>query len=231
MNRRMLDALDLWVAAHEGFRPIGEGGYIFRFRATRHWGRRLTLADGTQIGPGDRIGELHIDNQRAAALHRNGHAAIRFRHELLRAFLALAADLATRPEYRTIQAVGGASLFWEGAAQWGFEHRPLPAFTRWWLAWWERFLLAQYHPDGQRRLSGRRMELRKVWITRRALRRLAERAASKRAAGGPGAVRESGAARGTDAAGAGGRSDGTGKQDLQPDDLEAARPQPGDHPG
>jgi hypothetical protein len=224
MNRRTLDALDQWVARHEGFRPIGEGGYIFRFRTTRHWGRRLTLADGTQVEPGDRIGELHIDNQRAAALHWNGHAAIRFRHELFRAFLALAADLANRPEYRTIQAVGGASLFWEGAAQWGFEHRPLPPFTRWWLGWWERFLLAQYHPDGPRRIIGRRMELRKVWITRRALRRLAERAAAKRAAGGPGV------AAGFGAAGAVGRSGDTGKQDLQADDLEAAPPQSGDYP-
>jgi hypothetical protein len=151
-----------------------------RMRATRHRGPRLVLMDGTVVNPGDLVGELHLDNQRAAALHAEGSGGFRFRHELFRVLPALATDLCTRAEYREINAVSGASLFWRSAslaAKTGFEHRPFPPFTRWWLGTWERILLAGYHPDGQRRLrKGRRTETRQVWITRRTLLRSNERA-------------------------------------------------------
>src|SRR5262249_42586370 len=118
----------------------------------------------------------------------------RFRHEILRLLPALGRDLRTRPEYQAINACWGASLFWRStalAAKAGFEDRPLPPFTRWWLGTWERILLANYHPEGRRRLSrGRRTELRQVWITRRTLLRFAEWAATMDA--GAAAGQESG---------------------------------------
>jgi hypothetical protein len=181
MKRRVLDWLERWVERHEKIRPIGEGGYIFRLRVTPYRGPRLVLMDGTVVAPGDLVGELHLDNHRAAALHAEGSGGFRFRQELFRLLPALALDLEIRPEYQTINAVCGASLFWRSAAlaaRAGFESRPLPPFTRWWLGTWERILLANYHPEGRRRLSkGRRTELRQVWVTRRFLVRFAERAA------------------------------------------------------
>jgi hypothetical protein len=187
MRKRLLDWLDQWVERHEKIRPIGEGGFILRLRVTHYRGPRLVLMDGTVVDSGDLIGELHLDNHRAAALHAEGSGGFRFRHELFRLLPALARDLQARPEYRTINAICGASLFWRSAslaAKAGFEHRPLPPFTRWWLGTWERILLASYHPEGRRRLSkGRRTELRQVWITRRALARFAARAAGNQEMG------------------------------------------------
>ena len=181
MKRRALDWLDRWVERVDKIRPIGEGGYILRMRVIRYRGRRLVLRDGTVVNRGDLVGELHLDNQRAASLHTEGSGGFRFRQELFRLLPALALDLCTRPEYSTINAVCGQSLFWRSsalAAKAGFEDRPLSPFTQWWMGWWERYLLAHYHPEGQRRLSkGRRTELRQVWITRRALLRFAEQAA------------------------------------------------------
>jgi len=147
--------------------------------------------DGTVVDRGDLVGELHLDNHLAATLHAEGSGGFRFRHEILRLLPALALDLETRPEYRAINAIYGASLFWRSAslaAKAGFESRPLPPFTRWWLGTWERILLATYHPEGQRRLGkGRRTELRQVWITRRTLARFIERAtASASQDGSPG---------------------------------------------
>ena len=184
MRRRLLDWLDRWVERHEKILPIGAGGYILRMKVTRYRGLRFVLMDGTVVDPGDLVGELHLDNQRAAALNAEGHGGFRFRQELFRLLPALALDPETRPEYRTINAIYGASLFWRSAAlaaKAGFEHRPLPPFTRWWMGTWERILLAHYHPEGRRRLNkGRRTELRQVWITRRALARFAEPAAVTR---------------------------------------------------
>ena len=168
--RRLLDRLEDWFARRYDIRPIGAGGYVVRLGVIRYRGPGLTLQDGTVVRRGDLVGELHVDNRRAAALHEGRKGGFRYRREVFRALPALARDLRTRPEYQMIQVVGGPSLFWEEAAVAGFEHRPLPAFTRWWLTWWERYLLARYHPAGRRRLGeGDRRELRQIWMTRRTL--------------------------------------------------------------
>jgi hypothetical protein len=171
--RRLVDRLDCWVARHEDYRPIGEGGYLFRMKVTTHRGPRLVLGDGTAINAGDRIGELHLDNNYTAALHGGGHPGLRFRREIARGLAALARDLRDRPDYQDIRAVRGATLFWREngvAERSGFERRPLPAWTRWWLGTWERILLTAYHPEGRRRLAAGDVDvLGEVWITRRFL--------------------------------------------------------------
>ncbi len=182
MLARALDRLDHWVEQHEGYRPIGEGGYILRLKITTYRRPRLVLADGTVVNPGDLVGELHLDNRLGAALAREGHGGIRFRRELWRMLPALALDVCTRPEYREVLAVGAATLFGRHmlTSTLGFECRPLPPFTRWWLGTWERILLAAYHPEGARRLAkGRRQELQQVWISRRALERVIAPVASE----------------------------------------------------
>jgi hypothetical protein len=180
--QRVLDRLERWVVKREDYRAIGDGGYIFRFKVSRYRRARFVLDDGTALNPGDPIGELHMDNRYAAALHDDGGGGFRFRRELFRVLPALARDLDTRPEYRDIQVVGGASLFWRAGglgARLGFQHQPLPAFTRWWLGTWERILLAAYHPEGLQRLGrGRPAELQQIWITRRALARFLDAKAS-----------------------------------------------------
>ena len=170
MIRRILERLDRWVISREHYRQIGDGGYILRMRVARYRRARLVFADGTVLNPGDAIAELHLDNRFAAELHQGRNAGFRFRQELLRMMPALAQDLSSRPEYREIRAVGAATIFSRSLrlfAMLGFEHRPLPAYTRWWLGTWERIVLAGYHPDGRRRFAqGRTPELRHVWITR-----------------------------------------------------------------
>ncbi len=161
---------DRWYEQKYDIRPVGGGGYIFRFGLIHYRGERVVLDDGTAIDPGDVVGELHLDNRRAVELHREGKSGIRFRREVLRSLPALAHDLVARPDCQAVKAVCGASLFWEGAARIGFENRPLPPFTRWWLTWWVRFLLARFHPAGRQRLAeGNRTELRQVWMSRRML--------------------------------------------------------------
>lgn len=173
--------INRWFERRFDLREIGEGGYILKLQIVRHRGPRYVFRDGTVVNPGDPVGELHMDNDRAARLHGAGRPGLRFRREVFRLMAPLVRDLGERPEYRAIQALCGASLFWAEAEQAGFEHRPLPAFTRWWLTWWERFLLARYHPEGGRRLAeGRRTELRQVWLTRRTLERLVEHRADRR---------------------------------------------------
>ena len=166
----LFDRLEQWFERRYDIRPIGEGGYIIRLGLIRYRGPALTFADGTVVKRGALAGEIHVDNRRAAALHEGGRGGLRYRREVFRALPALARDVRTRPDYQAIEIVGGPSLFWDEARLAGFEHRPLPALTRWWLTWWERFLLTRYHPAGRARLAeGNRKELRQIWMTRRTL--------------------------------------------------------------
>jgi hypothetical protein len=175
--RWFFDWLGRRVDRLEKIHPVGEGGYILKWRVTRYRGPRLVLQDGTVVERGDSVGELHFDNQRATALpaERRGFP---FRHEFIRVLAALGRELRTQPEYRAVSAIHGSTLFWRAASagkQVGFESIPVSPFTRWWLGTWQRILLAQYHPEGWRRLrQGRRTELRNLWISRRALLRLAD---------------------------------------------------------
>jgi len=183
MGRGASGWLEGWFERRYKIRPIGSGGYVMRIGLIRYRGPRVELADGTVVTAGDTVGELHMDNLRAQALHRGGHGGLKFRREIFRALPVLGTDLSTKPEYRSVRAVCGASLFWAEAARAGFEHRPLPAFERWWLTWWERHLMARYHPEGRQRLdAGHRTELRQIWISRTLLLRYAEQAARRAAA-------------------------------------------------
>jgi peptidoglycan-N-acetylglucosamine deacetylase len=167
---RWTEWLDGWFERRYQIRPIGEGGYIFRLGLVRHRGPQLEFKDGTVVRPGDLVAELHLDNPRAAGLHTQGRAGFRYRREVFRALPALAREFSTRPEYRSLPAVCGASLIWAEAERAGFENRRYPLFTRWWLTWWERHLLVQYHPAGRKRLTeGQRTEVRQIWMTRRTL--------------------------------------------------------------
>ena len=166
----IFDRLETWFERRYNLRPIGAGGSILRLGLIRYRGADIVFQDGAVLRRGDLVGELHIDNRRAAALHEGRKGGFRYRREVFRLLPVLARDLRTRPEYQAVQAVGGPSLFWEEATAVGFEHRTLPWFTRLWLTWWERFLLARYHPSGRARLGqGNRTELRQVWMTRRTL--------------------------------------------------------------
>ncbi|HLW49050.1 MAG TPA: hypothetical protein VKW09_14970 [bacterium] len=177
----VVDRLNRWFQRRFDIREIGDGGYILKLGLVRHRGPRYVFRDGTVVNPGDLVGELHMANDRTARLHGEGKPGLRFRREVFRLMAPLARDLRERPEYRDIRALCGASLFWAEAERAGFEHRPLPAFTRWWLTWWERFLLAKYHPEGRGRLAeGRRTELRQAWLTRTTLEQLVARGASRR---------------------------------------------------
>ncbi|HKX16455.1 MAG TPA: hypothetical protein VJT33_00390 [bacterium] len=170
-----------WFERRFDIREIGDGGYILKIQVIRHPGPRYEFQDGTVVDRGDTVAEFHMDNDRAAALHDGGRPGLRFRREVFRLMGPLARDLNERPEYRDIKALCGASLFWAEAERAGFENRPLSWFTRWWLTWWERFLLARYHPGGKERLGeGRRTELRQVWLTRRTIERLAVRRHDRR---------------------------------------------------
>ena len=89
--------LNRWFERRFDIREIGEGGYILKLQLVRYQGPRLEFRDGTVVNPGDPVGEFHMDNDRAAALHGDERPGLRFRREVFRVLAPLARDLNERP--------------------------------------------------------------------------------------------------------------------------------------
>ena len=167
--------------------PAAEVGPILRVRITRYRGHPFAMADGTLIRPGDPIGELHLNNERTAALHDGGGGFRWVGLEARRAFHASLAALAERvgdaPRYGALKAFTATTIFYHGTERMGFQVRPLPRpLVSRVVAATQRCLLAHFHPLGRRRPGRRRFaEARQIWISRdELLRRYASERSSAR---------------------------------------------------
>lgn len=135
--------------------------------------RRLTLRDGTEIRVGDRIGALHLNNARLAALHGNGASelavGLEFRRELFASLRVLAERAHPGGPLADVAAFSALTILHHGLPRIGFERDPrAPAWPRLTSAY-QRALWASMHPTGHNgsRRGGTRSQ--RLWISRRAL--------------------------------------------------------------
>ena len=160
-------AYRLWYALD---RPAAAVPPALRVEIRRSY-RTVRLAAGLVICRGDRIGVLHLDNARLAALHGNGRPPIAIGLEFRRLFVASLDALAerARPGQRLaeVPAFMAITIFHHGLQRLGFEPEPdgltWPRLT----AAYQRALLASRHPDGVVRLhrvASARAE--RLWISR-----------------------------------------------------------------
>ena len=132
--------------------------------------RALTLPDGTRIARGDRIGVLHLNNARIAAVHVNGQSAAAIGLEFRRWFVASLCELAQRAAdggpLADVRAFCAITIFHRGLSHLGFrperEGVVWPGLT----AAYQRALMASLHPAGPlrfRRVTHARA--RRLWLT------------------------------------------------------------------
>jgi hypothetical protein len=174
---RARGALHLWLlwerltAWRLRVRHVRRGG-VLRYNYARWRGSPVRLHDGTEIRRGDRIIQLHFDNQALARLAVEGHLSPWTVLRRGRDDLQVLAHAAGAGGLADVRALHGASLFAEAVRRAGFEVRALPRTPRWRL---EQFfmvgLLLLYHPRGRRRLAQLRTAPwpAEVWLSRRAL--------------------------------------------------------------
>jgi peptidoglycan/xylan/chitin deacetylase (PgdA/CDA1 family) len=160
-----------WARAYR-LEPVGDEGVITTGLAA-HRGPAVALRDGTVVADGDLVAEVHYNRHFLRRLHLQGSdrrravALIRASEGALR---DLAALVSTDPRYRAVRGLRATSLFWEGAQYLGFEIRPMAsARARRMLGWYLRTLMARDHPQGRRRLEGRTLEPRILWMSREEL--------------------------------------------------------------
>jgi peptidoglycan/xylan/chitin deacetylase (PgdA/CDA1 family) len=177
---RLWEAYERAWAGLYRLEPVGDEGVITA-GLTAHHGAPVTLGDGTTVVDRDTVAEVHYGRHFLRRLHR--HASDRRRAVALRrgsatALRDLAALVISDPRYHAVKALRATSLLWEGAQYLGFEVHPMEgAWARRTLGWYLRTLMARDHPAGRRRLEGRTLEPRVLWMSREELlRRYAPRA-------------------------------------------------------
>jgi hypothetical protein len=149
--------------------------------------RDVTLVDGTHLRRGERIGELHLWNERVPAVPREGPDlawAWQFQRGLQRSFCALAAYVCQEPSLADVRAFRGvnsfgskyASVHMAGIAErWGLElvvvrPRGLWGHLRHLVeSAYAVALIWAYNPNGLRGLDLVRLRRDELWISRRAL--------------------------------------------------------------
>ena len=155
--------------------PAAQVGEIIRMEVRRHRSPAVTLADGTRVRRGDRIGIIHFNNERIVSFHGDGSdtplAGLKVRRALLASLKELARQVAETDRYASVKAFTAQTIFHPGTQHVGFEILPLPSST--WsriVAAYERALVARYHPLGRERARRlRRRAARATWISRDAL--------------------------------------------------------------
>jgi hypothetical protein len=161
-----------WI--HGLNRPSSEVGPVLRVEVRRGRGVRV-LPDGTALRAGDRIGLLHLNNERLATIHIGGRSplavGLAFRRQFIASLRVLAALAAGGGPFSDVHAFSATTIFHDGLSRaLGFVPEPgAPAWSRV-VAAYQRALLASLHPAGALRLSGSvSWRARRIWLPRATL--------------------------------------------------------------
>ena len=137
-------------------------------------GQPRTLADGTRLEPGDRLGIIHFNHNGFSVDRNRMRAALQFRRDLANSLRQLAKRLDSDPELGTIKALYGESWIPPHGRKVGFIVEPLPKTWRTRLQHrYLRLLLWMQFPHLVRR--NRDTWLHAYWLTRRQWQVLPER--------------------------------------------------------
>jgi ceramide glucosyltransferase len=156
--------------------------------ATRTSDRDLILSDGTQVGQGDPVGELHFWNEHMPRMPAGGPDlawALAFQRRMVRSLRELAVHVATAPLFQPVSAFRGELIFGsrfglgdavEVIQRWGFDLvESVPPAGRWgqFVAFWEHLytlaLIWAYNPASLKGKRIRTMKRDQLWISRSAL--------------------------------------------------------------
>lgn len=163
--RRALEHVDKRYRDRCGLAPVGPLLYL---GLERHHGAACVLADGTRLERGDRIGRLHFNNARAAAVDADSRlqAGVRFARLLSDSL----AELAVRAREDVDVAVyEGITWLRAHGTTAGFDAEPLPRSLRsWFLGAHFRLLIWAFAPVA-RRSAVFEVRPHRFRITRRAL--------------------------------------------------------------
>lgn len=138
--------------------PIDEHHPFLNVRVRTYWGKMIQLSDGEEIRRGDRVLELHFNNEMLFNMGINSRPSIQLAVQMIRATEQLLPRtlpfILNHPNYEEIKGLYGVSMIHRGTKQFGFNVINLPRgpfsfFTKIYL----RLILLVVHPQGKQRLQ------------------------------------------------------------------------------
>ncbi len=136
-----------------GLKPMREGdNQLFRLAIRNYRGDEMRLSDGTLLTSGDKVVELHLNNellQRMTSTARSLESVgIRLLRETRHALPLLAKLISSDPHYQEIKALVGITIIHRGTKQLGFSVYDLPPLLGSLVTWYQRWLMFLLHPGG-----------------------------------------------------------------------------------
>lgn len=153
-----------------GIRDLGDGKTsIWRVALRRYRGRDWPMPDGSVLRPGDHYLELHINNDRLLNLIDENTSVERMAliamREVRNGLPAVAGLLNSDERFGKVKVIFGITLLHRGSGRIGFTVYDMkPGLFSRLTGWYERWLLALFHPGGLRSLKAYRDELTPKYV-------------------------------------------------------------------
>lgn len=160
IRRLMLSAWLLWERCFVRLFhivPVSEEDSLLQLRCREYYGSPIKLNDGVIISKGDRIAELHFNNDLLVQLTSQSKSSVHLAIQMIRRTEAMLPRilylLQNDPQYKDVKGLYGISLIHRGTSQLGFTVIDLPKgmfsfATQYYL----KFMMYVLHPQGRDRL-------------------------------------------------------------------------------
>jgi peptidoglycan/xylan/chitin deacetylase (PgdA/CDA1 family) len=138
-------------------KPIDKNHPLLKKRVCTYLGKTIQLSDGEKIQKGDRVLELHLNNEMLFNMGINSRSAVQLAIQMIRSTEQLLPKILTHilnESSEEIKGLYGVSIVHRGTKQFGFTvmdlpEKPLSYFIKLYL----RLLMLVVHPSGKRRLK------------------------------------------------------------------------------
>jgi len=159
---RLWRAWDFVFRLALGIRDLTDGGRptIFRLAARRYHGPRVLLPGGETLRPGQKICELHLNNDYLAQCLKGrddpGRIGMGLARELRRSLPALAGRLWQDPAFKDAGHLVGITMLHRASVAAGFTPLEIPSpLARKLLQFYQGLVLKVYHPSAKGRHYGK----------------------------------------------------------------------------
>lgn len=138
--------------------PIDQDQPFLNVRVRTYWGKPIQLLDGEIIKRGDRVLELHLNNEMLFRMGTNSRSSIHLAIQMIRTTEQLLPKtlsfILNHPKYEEIKGIYGITMIYRGTKQLGFTVTDLPRGLFFFLTKiYLRLLLLVVHPQGKQRLQ------------------------------------------------------------------------------
>lgn len=139
-------------------KPVDASNPLFFYRVVTFRGKTMLLSECEQLVSGDRVLELHFNNEKLFKLSTGSRSPVQLAVQMIRlvkeVLPRISAKIENNPEFSDVKAIYGITMIHRGADQLGFTSLALP---RGWFSIlanvYLKVLLYILHPEGSNRLK------------------------------------------------------------------------------